>query len=790
MRFKGRACHFTIIYCRGFSMLLHDTGETTPLVVVFAGTCLGILVSAKDMAGILFCLLFVFFLFSRKAIFPLCLGIVLGSAAMFAAPCRLDIQEGDCAIKGRIEEAGFMQGTYRVILEDVSINGFEAPGLAMLNVYGRVREPGRGCTLQGNVHLKPWLGRGNLGEPDYGLYMLTQGITASGYVKDMGQVAISGTGRKDLFRSGLVSALAKDARPEAEILSAALTGDRSGLVPSLQDSFSALGITHLIAISGLNMGVVFLMGYFMAFFVLRLTTPFARRFDTPLWAKFAGLTCVVLYTLFVGYSPPAVRACIMVCTAVASLLVARRQSLLESLALAGILILAWMPWSLYSASFLLSFAAVLGITGVTDKLKGQPAWLMIPAIPLVSSAFTSPLVMYLFGFLSPVSMVANILLVPWFSFVIMPLGMAGFAVFPFSGGISSWLLSLAYDGTGLMLRASDIFGSLEPVPRPGMFWVMTCFAGLVASFFSRPCPWRTIFLCTCSLLIIALPIRDHLVRSSQGLAFDFINVGQADCILITKGMKAMLIDAGSPYPGPDAGRTIIGPHLLRRGITQLDLVIMTHSHPDHIGGMPFILKHFKTHEVWTNVADDPSPDFQSALCIAKRKTIPVKCVRQGDSCHLGGIYVQVFSPPGRIGQKPGVLDLNLNSLVVRAGDEGLRGLFMADSWGLGEIRLCRLPGDIKADVLKVAHHGSKGSCLDMFLQRVRPKVAVIQVGRRNLYRLPHERALQRLRDHGIEAYRTDMNGEVMVLRDKMQMHIKLGLFPADNIIYSAASGTQ
>lgn len=770
-------------------MLLRDVGKAIPLVMVCVGMCLGILVFVKDLPFILFCLLFVVFLLGKKAPLPLAIGAVLGFSSMAVSPTAVEVPEGDYRVQGRVEQSGFLKGTFCIVLDHVRINGRQSRGRMLLRVYEGVREPGRGHTLEGVARLKPWLERGNLGEFDYQGYLLAQGITVTGYIKDMGGVTLTGEAKGPPVRSRVSAFLAQNARPEAEILNAALTGDRSGLVDSLQDSFSALGISHLIAISGLNMTVVFFLGYGASFLVLRLLPPVSARVDTPLAARVAGLVCVICYAAFVGYSPPAARAAIMVGTAVVFLLMARRPDLLESLAFSGILILLWLPWSLYSPSFLLSFGAVLGIIGTLDRLKEMPGWLLIPAVPLVSAAFTAPIAVHLFGFVSPVGIAANILFVPWFSFVVMPLGLAGLLTLPLFPWASSGLLSLAFDGIGIMLRASDVFGSLDPVPSPGVFWVMACYAGLMAAFFGKPTGWRDAFLLACVLAIVALPAGNRIAQARQGLAFDFINVGQADSVLITKGPKAVLIDAGSTATGSDAGRFVVGPHLLRRGVAKLDLLIMTHAHPDHVGGMPYLLSRFPVDRIWTGgVEGDTSPDFQTAFRIAQRKSIPVQCVHRGEYSIIGGIEVKVLSPPARAGAA--AFDSNLDSIVVRAGDDGMRGLFMADAWGLGEIRLCRLHDEISADVLKVAHHGSKGSCLNMFLERVRPTLAVIPVGRRNLYRLPHADALQRLRANGVRVYRTDKDGGVTVFRQGGHICVKSGLRPADREMYGASTRTR
>ncbi|MRR14469.1 ComEC family competence protein, partial [archaeon] len=383
-------------------MLLNHVGRETPLVVVFISICTGILVCAGDYILAGFSLIFLGLLFRVPLMGHMLLGMIIGYASLFHAPGFVDLPEGEQEIRGRVESSGFMRGNFRIVLRDATVGGRQIRGLVMLNVFDHVREIGKGCTLKGAATFTAPRALGNPGEFDYSRYLLTQGITLSGRIKDLDGVSISGPHPGIGLKDRLICHLSSYARPEAEILNAAIIGDRSGLVYSLQDNFSSLGITHLIAISGLNMGIVFFLGFLISFAVMRLAASAGFSYDTPLLAKASGLFCVILYAWFVGYSPPTTRAAIMVVVVVASHLFTRKPDLLESLSLAGIIILLWMPWSLYSVSFILSFSAVLGIIGLYQKGENLPGWFQVLAVPLVSMAFTSPVISYLFGFISPV----------------------------------------------------------------------------------------------------------------------------------------------------------------------------------------------------------------------------------------------------------------------------------------------------------------------------------------------------------------------------------------------------
>jgi competence protein ComEC len=477
---------------------------------------------------------------------------------------------------------------------------------------------------------------------------------------------------------------------------------------------------HLIAISGLHMGIVFFLAYLISLAALRVLAALTgRSFDSPLLAKISGLSCVVAYSLFVGYSPPTVRAAIMVAVLVMSLILKRKANLLESLSVAGIIILLWMPWSLCSVSFLLSFSAVLGITGLCQRWKSLPGWLKAVAVPIVSMAFTCPVAAYFFGFVSPVTIPANIIIVPLFSFIVMPLGFSGLALSQISEQLSSMAFSLAFMGIRLILSWAKSYGSLEPVSIFGLPWVLVSCFGLITAFFARSSRLVTVILTTCVIFIIAMPVCLRIISSSQGLSFDIISVGQGDSVLVTKNSCALLIDGGPAFSVSDAGRSIVAPYLIGNGVSQIDLAVITHAHPDHSGGMPFILEHFPVKNIITTSETTTNPSFMNVIRIAERKSIPVKCVSRGDVLHLAGTRIEVLNPPCRTGKFSEDLDQNLQSLVIRIVDDTMKGLFMADAAGLGEIRLSRLDQDITADVLKVAHHGTRNSCMDMFLDKVK-----------------------------------------------------------------------
>lgn len=754
--------------------------HNSPLLVVFAGLSAGILIGLKDVGAFSFALVFIFMLTPKGRIVHAILGIILGLVSITWIPGDVNIPDGEYTIEGEIVDSGFAKRIYRIHLDHIKIGGQRLHGRSQINIYKHIETLHKGTHIKSKAVIRMPRPYGNIGEFDYTMYLKTKGITLTGYIKDFNDIKRHGplVARKG-FKTKISEQLSSFAKPEVEILKAILLGDKSCLTNSIRDRFTSLGISHLIAISGLHIGLVILFGYVIAFTVLRCIPPIAQRFDTPLAAKIIGLISALLYACLVGPYIPTIRATIMAMAVVGALFFARKNDVINSLALSGIVILIIWPVSIYSPSFLLSFAAVLGIIGILNKFNLKSWILQLIIITIAATVFTLPMVVYIFGFVSPVGLISNLIFVPVFGLFVMPISLLGLLVTPVSWPIASYLFSLSMDGITLILKAGDLLGMLFPVKRPWLIWVYSCYLGLILAFFGRKTRLRAILITLSAILIITLPILQQQIRLGRPLTFDFISVGQGDSALITSGRHAILIDAGGSRSGFDTGRFIVAPHLLQRGITRLDLAIITHSHPDHIGGIPFILRRFDVDEVWTNMASDWNPVFEEVTRITKLRSIPIKAVCLGDTLNLGDITIEVLNPPKRIARRKKGMDLNLHSIVLMVGNNNMKGLFMADAEGMGELSLTHLGRDISADVLKVAHHGASKSCLSVFLDMVNSRIAVISCGYKNRYHVPHPKPLKRLRAKDIKVFRTDMDGKVMVSSKKGVLDVKLGRGYAD-----------
>lgn len=238
------------------------------------------------------------------------------------------------------------------------------------------------------------------------------------------------------------------------------------------------------------------------------------------------------------------------------------------------------------------------------------------------------------------------------------------------------------------------------------------------------------------------------------LRVDFLNVGQADCALLSTKGHYMVIDGGN---NGDAD-TILS-YLEGQGVEKLDAVVGTHPHEDHIGSLDAIINHFDVDAVYMPKIMHTSKTFEDVLDAVANKGLKIKSPSPGDTIDFNGLEIEVLGPQREY------KDFNNNSIVLKVNAGETAFLFTGDAEETAEKDILQADYDLQADVLKVGHHGSSTSSSQAFLQAVKPKYAVISVGVGNSYHHPEEEALQRLQSIGAEIYRTDLQGNIVCTTD-------------------------
>ena len=757
--------------------MFRDIGHRSPLIIVLLSMVISILLFKKAYIPAFYCTAFLFMSLSRPLVLHAVLGLAIGLVAALLQPGSMDIV-GEYQVKARVVSSGFVGGTYRLRVDRLLVDNKKIRGVARISVLNNVRPIMSGSLVRARVTLGRHGSTCNEGGFDYTRYLESKGIVLTGFIKNSEDIEITRAPPAQGFRQRVSGLLSGMCRPEAEILRAILLGDRSGLTDSIKDSFAKLGISHLLAISGLHLGLVMLFGTILTFNIIRALPFVAKRVDTPLVARLFGVLAALLYALFVEVSLPTMRATIMAIVLLGSIALNSKADLVNALSLAGIVILALWPFSIFSISLMLSFASVLGIAGVLKKVPLKGYFFTLVAITVGATVFTLPLVVYVFGSISPVGFIANLLFVPLFGMLVMPAGILGMICLPVSTGVAYHLFQISMYSIGLVLMASSKFGLLLPVIRPWPAWVYLVYMGLFLAFFGERTVIRHIFLYTCIVLVACMPVLHDMVIRSGRLTFDFIDVGHGESILITKKGHAILIDSGGSYMGPDTGRLIVYPHLLYRRIRCLDLFVITSSSPYHSGGAAFILQRFPVRRVWTSMIGRFNPIMRDVARIARMKSIPVECVSLGVSMDIGDMSIEVLNPR-RCAKTNHSLARGVGNIVLRVGDDEMKGLFMSDADGDAELSIAHLDGDISANVLKVANFGSERSCFPVFLERVRPEIAVITCPDHGKRHRVSTAVLKRLKQRSVLTFRTDTRGEVIVEFNKV-FSVKSARKSADN----------
>ena len=256
----------------------------------------------------------------------------------------------------------------------------------------------------------------------------------------------------------------------------------------------------------------------------------------------------------------------------------------------------------------------------------------------------------------------------------------------------------------------------------------------------------------------------HLAENEGKLSVYFLDVGQGDSTLFVIDGKTILIDAGEI----DMGDRVVS-DLRKLGVTRIDLLVATHPHSDHIGGMQKVLAAFPVGQVLDTGLPHPSSTYEHFLETIDRKNIPYRVAEPGQTIDVDpALRVFVLSPPAqRIGDDP-----NINSLVLRISYGTIDFLMSGDLGGEGEDALLRSGYPLDAEILKVGHHGSASSTSPAFLARVRPELGVLFLGEDNPYGHPHKETLDLLKESGVTLYRTDRDGTVVVRTDGLSYSVK------------------
>ncbi|MCY6369608.1 ComEC/Rec2 family competence protein [Clostridium ganghwense] len=251
------------------------------------------------------------------------------------------------------------------------------------------------------------------------------------------------------------------------------------------------------------------------------------------------------------------------------------------------------------------------------------------------------------------------------------------------------------------------------------------------------------------------------LNTNGSLKVHFIDVGQADSILITENNHNMLIDAGN-----NDDSELVTTYLKKQGISNLDYVVGTHPHEDHIGGLDAVINEFNIGTIYMPKKVATTKTYKDVIKAIKNKNMKITLPKRGSTFKLGEATCTIVAPIENKKYK----DTNDYSIVIKLRYKDTSFLFTGDAEGASEKEILKGGYDIKVDVLKVGHHGSRTSTIDAFLKKVSPKYAVISCGKENKYGHPHKETIQKLKDKNIQLYRTDKSGTIIAISNGSEIN--------------------
>ncbi|MBX7047370.1 MAG: DNA internalization-related competence protein ComEC/Rec2 [Ignavibacteria bacterium] len=562
---------------------------------------------------------------------------------------------------------------------------------------------------------------------------------------------------------------------EGAFLKAIVTGERGDITREMKVDFVNAGVMHLIAVSGLNIAYVILF-LSILFSLLRIPQPYRL---------FLIIALLIYYCIFTGSSPSIVRATLMGIFVLIGFQIQRKIVIYNLLGFAGLLMLVYDSRQLFDPSFILSFGAVLSIiflykrfeNFIVVKIKTNNffkkilLWILVTFfITLAAQIGTLPLTALYFNKLSIVALFVNIFAVGA-SNVSLALGFLQILTGTFSGFISSIIGETNYWFLKLQLwfikYSAQLPFSYVNIYKFSFVALLLYFAFVVNLFTIKKHNLK--FRCILALLVLAAFFINNL-DFDKNLKIAFLDVGQGDCSVIKTPLgKTIVIDAGGQNFNYNAGENTLAPYLKRNGVDKIDLLVYTHLHMDHIGGIKYILENFKVDNVLESGQNYKSPYCNSIDSIINAKKIPRSIIRYGDVIKSDEFRLYCLFPGEefvRASTDYSNSNLNNGSVVLKFKYQDLEILFTGDAEKESERFLTNNYRDfLNCDILKAGHHGSITSTTIPLALLGNPKIALISCGLNNVYNHPSDIVLERLKKIRTKVHRTDYDGAMILESD-------------------------
>jgi competence protein ComEC len=578
----------------------------------------------------------------------------------------------------------------------------------------------------------------------------------------------------------------------AQLLSAMVFGDRGGepLPPTLRESFRSAGLSHLLVASGTQVALLCAL----ALGALRLIGVRGS------WLMLGIVPILIFYALLTGGAASIWRATVAGGCVALAVSLGRPVDRVSLLALAFLALISLDVAQIHDIGFQLTFAATWGLAVLAPALRRGLDWLFFPnrlneffAATLGAQLATLPFLLFHFGRATPHAFAANALALPLTALLVGG-GLLGLVFPPFNA--VNYLLVNGVRGVAETVAAWPGAGAQSIPVSFNSVLVLAVLVSLMALFSTMNFDWlsdaRVIWRDETrrlrpalrrngiALIIIVLICggigvwRSAFVARDDTVRVALLDVGQGESIVITRGGRTVVIDCGtsSDEGRGDVGANVLVPFLQSRGVKRVDALVVTHADADHCNGIKALLREIPVTRVIDGAANRPawtlaeSPDYLALREEIARRRIPTQAASAGQTLSLGDAQLHFLAP-----LTPPLQGENNNAAVVMLEHHDVRMLLTADIEAAAEERLARRE-DVRCDLLKLAHHGSKTSSGELFLRAASPRTAMLSCGRYNSFGHPSPDVLARLAARGVKVFRTDRDGAVTAISDGRRIRIE------------------
>lgn len=627
----------------------------------------------------------------------------------------------------------------------------------------------QGQVWQFDVKLKPAHGLANAGGFQYQTWLRAKNIVATGYIvkSKFNQLLNANTSTRQQLIDNFQDKITES--PLSPLFYALAFGERGQITSQQWQVLQSTNTQHLIAISGLHLGLITSFCYFFIILVFKFiptklitaTTANSNAIlriylivNIPLVALCISVFFACFYAYISGFALPTVRALLMLLLVVLVKLVDIKMTVLRWLLSAIFLIIIVSPFSLLSASFWLSLYAVTVIFFVFWRFspwafRGNKFAKYLKILLLMQIYLTLamlPIVALFNQHVSLVSFIANVIAVPWMSFTSIPLSILSVVAMPISESLSLALfdlalLSLQVIWTWLAFLTEHTWAIIRLSAQDNLFLTFLVAAFLLLTLTIKNI--RTTLVTTISIIVITAFV---IGKPSTSWKINVLDVGQGLAIVIEKNAKTIIYDTGANFPsGFNMAQAVLLPYLSYRGSTHVDMLVISHNDNDHAGGLKHLVENITVLEIVQNRSDKQNISSDS-FCF------------QGNKRIWQGLTIEVLWPTNDYFSSQRVSD-NDSSCVLRISDGNISLLLTGDISRKVETSLVA-NSDISADILIAPHHGSKTSSSQSFINAVKPQYVVFTTGFLNRWNMPHQSVIQRYQKSGVKIYNTALDGMV------------------------------